>query len=164
MNDDGLYTFRYHMDMGLGSFVGVDGPEWRPGNTWGHLENDGTVLSQGEHEWEVLGFEDCCDGHAELEVHIPCDSMASPWRTIVAGISPCMSCDAQVEASCSADTSPAAVCRTEVSGCNAWQQPCTPVSEIVCSAVDDPNALPTGAHVGRFVAVGRTMSYFAAVE
>ena len=164
VNDDGLYTFRYHMDMGLGSFVGVDGPEWRPGNTWGHLENDGTVLSQGEHEWEVLGFEDCCDGHAELEVHIPCDSMASPWRTIVAGISPCMSCDAQVEASCSADTSPAAVCRTEVSGCNAWQQPCTPVSEIVCSAVDDPNALPTGAHVGRFVAVGRTMSYFAAVE
>ena len=54
VNDDGLYTFRYHMDMGLGSFVGVDGPEWRPGNTWGHLENDGTVLSQGEHEWEVL--------------------------------------------------------------------------------------------------------------
>ena len=55
MNDDGLYTFRYHMDMGLGSFVGVDGPEWRPGNTWGHLENDGTVLSQGEHEWGGAG-------------------------------------------------------------------------------------------------------------
>ena len=59
------------MDMGLGSFMGIDGPEWRPGNTWGHLETDGTVMALGEHEWEVLGFEDCCDGHAELEVHIP---------------------------------------------------------------------------------------------
>jgi|EP01046_Picozoa_sp_COSAG06_P003293 hypothetical protein len=164
VNDDGLYTFRYHMDMGLGSFMGVDGPEWRPGNTWGHLETDGTVMSLGEHEWEVLGFEDCCDGHAELEVHIPCDSMASPWRTISAGISPCMSCDAAIEASCSMDTTPAAVCRTETTGCNAWQQPCTPVSEMVCSAVDDPNALPTGAHVGRFVAVGRTMNYNDAVD
>ena len=29
----GMYTFRYHQDMGLGSFMGVDGPEFRPGNT-----------------------------------------------------------------------------------------------------------------------------------
>ena len=29
----GLYTFRYHQDMGMGSFMGVDGPEFRPGNT-----------------------------------------------------------------------------------------------------------------------------------
>jgi hypothetical protein len=35
---------------------------------------------------------------------------------------------------------------------------------MVCSAVDDPNALPTGAHVGRFVAVGRTMNYNDAVD
>ena len=164
VNDDGLYTFRYHMDMGLGSFMGVDGPEWRPGNTWGHLETDGTTMSVGEHEWEVLGFEDCCDGHAELEVHIPCDTLASPWRTISVGISPCMSCDAAIEGTCSMDTTPAAICRTETTGCHAWQQPCTPVSEMICSAVDDPNALPTGAHVGRFVAVGQTMSYNDAVD
>ena len=164
VNDDGLYTFRYHMDMGLGSFMGVDGPEWRPGNTYGHLETDGTVMSVGEHEWEVLGFEDCCDGHAELEVHLPCDTLASPWRTVVSGITPCMSCDEAIEESCSADTTPAAICRTERTGCNAWEQSCTPVSETICSAVDDPNALPTGAHVGRFVAVGRTMNYDAAVE
>ena len=25
----GLFTFRYHMDMGLGSYMGVDGPEFR---------------------------------------------------------------------------------------------------------------------------------------
>ena len=54
MNDDGLYTFRYHQDMGLGSFMGVDGPEFRPGNTWGHVETAGTTLPAGEHEWEVL--------------------------------------------------------------------------------------------------------------
>jgi hypothetical protein len=23
--------------------------------------------------FEALGFEDCCDGHAELEAHLPCD-------------------------------------------------------------------------------------------
>jgi hypothetical protein len=34
------------------------------------------MLYQGEHEWEVLGFEDCCDGHAELEVHLPCEPKA----------------------------------------------------------------------------------------
>ena len=50
----GLYTFRYHQDMGLGSFMGVDGPEFRPGNTWGHVETAGTTLPAGEHEWEVL--------------------------------------------------------------------------------------------------------------
>ena len=164
VNDDGLFTFRYHMDMGMGSFMGVDGPEWRPGNAYGHLETDGAIMSVGEHEWEVLGFEDCCDGHAELEVHIPCDRLASPWRTIVSGISPCMSCDATIEATCSADTTPAAICRTETTGCDPSYQPCRPVSEMVCSAVDDPNALPTGAHVGRFVAVGQTMSFNDAVD
>ena len=164
VNDDGLYTFRYHMDMGLGSFMGVDGPEWRPGNAWGHLETEGTVMSVGEHEWEVLDFEDCCDGHAELEVHIPCDTLGSPWRTIVSGVSPCMSCDAAIEASCSMDTTPAAVCRATTTGCQPGFGSCTPVSELVCSAVDDPTALPTGAHVGRFVAVGQTMSYNDAVD
>ena len=54
VNDDGLYTFRYHQDMGLGSFMGVDGPEFRPGNTWGHVETAGTALLVGDHEWEVL--------------------------------------------------------------------------------------------------------------
>ena len=73
---EGLYTFRYHMDMGLGSFMGIDGPEFRPGNTWGHVETGGHALLRGDHEWEVLGFEDCCDGHAELEVHLPCEARA----------------------------------------------------------------------------------------
>lgn len=101
VNLPGLYSFRYHMDMGLGSFMvltplnhslhlatrfavlryethppeqGIDGPEFRPGNAWGHVETGGHLMAAGEHEWEVLGFEDCCDGHAELEVHLPCEA------------------------------------------------------------------------------------------
>ena len=50
----GVYAFRYHMDMGLGSFMGIDGPEFRPGNAWGHVENGGQALIRGDHEWEVL--------------------------------------------------------------------------------------------------------------
>ena len=72
VNVAGLYTFRYHSDFGLGSFMGVDGPEFRPGNTWGHVETSGSALTAGEHEFEALGFEDCCDGHAALEGRLPC--------------------------------------------------------------------------------------------
>lgn len=49
---------------------------------WGHGQTDDTSLSQGDHEFESLGFEDCCDGHAELEVHLPCDGPQSPWRIV----------------------------------------------------------------------------------
>eukprot|EP01050_Picozoa_sp_SAG11_P031820 SAG11_NODE_10055_length_860_cov_1.871222_1_plen_276_part_10 len=36
VNTAGAYTFRFHADYGLGSFIGVDGAEHTPGNTWGH--------------------------------------------------------------------------------------------------------------------------------
>jgi hypothetical protein len=36
--------------------------------------------------------------------------------------------------------------------------------QLVCTACDDPNALPTAAHVGRFVAVGRSMNINAAID
>ena len=55
------------------------------GNAWGHVEAAGTNLVIGEHEFEALGFEDCCDGHAELEVHLPCDIVSSPWRMVQHG-------------------------------------------------------------------------------
>ena len=61
----GQYSFRMHADYGLGSFIGVDGAEHTPGNTWGHLQSDPVMLTAGDHEFEALGFEDCCDGHAE---------------------------------------------------------------------------------------------------
>ena len=97
----GLYTFRMHADYGLGSFIGVDGAEHTPGNVWGHLQLQPSTLTAGDHEFESLGFEDCCDGAAELEVHLPCDAMASPWRIVSSGASDCLACGAVLEASCS---------------------------------------------------------------
>ena len=82
-NTGGTYTFRMHADYGLGSFIGVDGAEHTPGNTWGHVQTDPVFLTAGDHEFESLGFEDCCDGHAELEVHLPCDRLTDPWRCLL---------------------------------------------------------------------------------
>ena len=185
MNVAGLYTFRYHMDMGLGSFMGVDGPEFRPGNAWGHVEAAGTSLTVGEHEWEVLGFEDCCDGHAELEVHLPCDRVTSPWRIVAHGESPCLSCSLTdpategpvidgVQRSCASENEAAACCRQEGNGCDSFGGSggnavrgdwCGGIGgAVTCSACDNPNIPPTSAHVGRFVAVGTTMSVFDALD
>ena len=47
------------------------------------------------------GFEGCCDGHSELEVHLPCDASASPWRYVIAGISDCLQCGTILGAECS---------------------------------------------------------------
>jgi hypothetical protein len=57
---------------GLGGYIGVDGAEFTPGNTWGHVETSVETLASGDHEFEALGFEDCCDGWTQLEVHPPC--------------------------------------------------------------------------------------------
>ena len=54
-------------------------------------------LTAGDHSFESLGFEDCCDGHAELEVHLTCDTAAgvqAPWRVVVSGETECLKCDA----------------------------------------------------------------------
>jgi hypothetical protein len=53
----------------------------------------GIQLTAGSHEFESLGFEDCCDGHAELEVHLPCDTSVDPWRVVVAGEAECLRCN-----------------------------------------------------------------------
>ena len=124
------------------------------------------------------GFEDCCDGHAELEVHLPCDNADSPWRLVAHGESPCLSCSLVdpmtegpvidgVQRSCASENEAAACCRQEGHGCNnlgsGISGACSVGADIVCTACDDPNALPTSARVGRFVAVGRTMSIFNAL-
>ena len=105
-----------HADYGMGSFIGVDGAEHTPGNLWGHVQANNVNLDQGNHEFEALGFEDCCDGHAELEVHFPCDRPSSVWRTVHAGSSDWMSrtclsivrCPAPAE--CGPDAGSAGVC------------------------------------------------------
>ena len=130
-NQGGAYTFRIHADYGLGSYVGVDGAEHTPGNTWGHLQLDPIQLTAGDHEFESLGFEDCCDGHAELEVHLPCDRSTSTWRLVRAGLSDCMTCNTGqlIAASCASQTTSAGECgSTGSSGgarCPAFAVTCT---------------------------------------
>ena len=41
----GDYSFRMHADYGLGSFIGVDGSSYTPGNIYGHISVDGTALT-----------------------------------------------------------------------------------------------------------------------
>lgn len=70
VNMPGTYTFSLHADYGHGAFIGVDGAEFTGGD-WAHsrqIEMDPVMLSAGEHEFEALGFEDCCDGAARRAV------------------------------------------------------------------------------------------------
>jgi hypothetical protein len=100
VNMAGTYTFRMHADYGLGAYVGVDGASFTD-STWGHVELDPVSLSSGEHEFESLGFDDCCDGHSELEVHLPCDGNGAAWRYVIAGTSDCLTCGGVLDAACS---------------------------------------------------------------
>ena len=103
---------RYHADFGLGSFIGVDGAEHTPRGIWGHVQVNDVTLSVGDHEFEALGFEDCCDGHAELEIHLPCDALHSAWRIVVTGGTACLTCadDVATDDTCASDTDSAANC------------------------------------------------------
>jgi hypothetical protein len=96
----------------------------------------------------------------------------------------CLSCDyggidADTAATCSANTEPAACCRQEGNGCqdlglDQTTAACAVGGDVVCGAVAgnanaggsgcDMNAIPTTAHVGRFVAVGRPMSINDAID
>ena len=51
-------------------------------------------LANGNHYFEAVGFEGCCDGHSELEVHLPNDMTTDIWRQINSGptgslVAPC---------------------------------------------------------------------------
>ena len=97
-----------HADYGTGSFIGVDGAEQTTGDIWGHVLMNAMQLTPGNHEFEALGFDACCDGHAELEVHLPCDTSVDPWRIVIAGEQDCMRCDVPVDGTtCSANTASA---------------------------------------------------------
>ena len=66
-NTGGTYTFRMHADYGMGSFIGVDGAEHTPGNTWGHVQTDPVFLTAGDHEFDrttarVCGRQGCAHG------------------------------------------------------------------------------------------------------
>ena len=124
--------FRYHGDFGLGSFIGVDGAEHTPGNLWGHVQVSDVSVSLGDHEFEALGFENCCDGHSELEIHLPCDAVDDEWRVVTSGGSICMSCDWTGGAGFSAkvsvvvDNSHDTYCNGQLIGSgNSWNTPDT---------------------------------------
>ncbi len=119
---EGTYSFRMHADFGLGSFLGVDGATHAPGNLYGHITTDPLALTVGDHEFEALGFEDCCDGHQELEVHLPCDKDARAWRIVTSGETDCLKCSAGTAATaCSSQTSSAGSCMDGVcTGGNFW--------------------------------------------
>jgi hypothetical protein len=108
----------------MGSFLGVDGASHVPGNLYGHVLSDPASLAAGDHEFESLGFEDCCDGHSELEVHLPCDTAASAaWRIVVTGDSSCMTCGPAPGPTCSSQEASGGECAGGIcTGGDYWGQ------------------------------------------
>lgn len=163
MNTPGDFGFRLHADYGSGSFIGVDGSEYTPGNLWGHVNVDATSLTAGDHEFGILGFEDCCDGHAELEVHLPCDDQDDAWRTVVHGASDCLTCSGGAPAAeCSMDTESAACC-----GQSGYHIQCgTPAEGTACGDgqwSDEAGQVDPDTIVGRFVAIPQSMDIASAI-
>ena len=111
-------------------------------------------------QFDVLGFEPCCDGHAEMEVHLPCDDVAAPWRTVVSGASECLQCDGNLDSSCSMDTESAGCC-----GNSGGHTLCHPqLEDGTCGAngFGQSNEDATSI-VGRFIAIGESMDQPSAV-
>ena len=134
--------------------MGVDGSEYTPGEIWGHVNIEASTLTTGDHEFDVLGFENCCDGHAELEVHLPCDKPDDAWRTVVHGATSCLECNAngaKIDESCSMDTDSAACC-----GPSGGRTIC---HERLEDGTCDTNTEDPGSIAGRFVALAETMSF-----
>jgi hypothetical protein len=68
------YHFRFHADYGKGGYYGVnDGTAGSHDGSdiWGLVQVNDVALDAGDHYFEALGFEGCCDGHSELDVMIP---------------------------------------------------------------------------------------------
>jgi len=145
-----------HADYGSGSFMGVDGAEYTPGDVWGHVNIDATSLTAGDHEFDVLGFEPCCDGHAEMEIHLPCDGPDDAWRIITTGQTECLECNgATIDAACSMDTASAGCC-----GNSGGHVLCRPQLEDGTCGENGMGASneDSTSIVGRFIAVGEAMS------
>ena len=80
INTPGLWRFRYFVDWGLGGFAGFDNNlVYNGGDRWDHVFVE-EILAVGRHSFEGYGFENCCDGHSELEVLLP-DGCAAAHQT-----------------------------------------------------------------------------------
>ena len=85
------YSFRFHTDYGRGGYIFFnDGSvgsldtsssmnhgsdmsvgTMATGDIWGYVEVNDVALEAGNHVFEGLGFEGCCDGHSELDIQLP---------------------------------------------------------------------------------------------
>ena len=84
-----------HAKYGRGSFMGIDGVQANRATDDTHIRFGPQHFDKGDHEVEVLGFEDCCDSHVEIEVHLPCDGPLDEdaiWRIVQSGANQCMVC------------------------------------------------------------------------
>ena len=85
------------------------------------------VLTAGDHEYETLGFEDCCDGHSEVEIQLIHDQSTQDgvWRVVVSGETPCLEGDIPLadHPECMIDTDSAAQCGAigDVASCHGSQ-------------------------------------------
>jgi hypothetical protein len=89
------YHFRFHTDYGRGGFIGVN-DDAQLSNTqassasgsatdiWGHVEVNDIPLTAGDHVFEGLGFEGCCDGAQEMDVRLP---TGTDWIRVTTGAS-----------------------------------------------------------------------------
>ena len=81
---EATYNFRFHADYGTGGYIGFNGVthaadlegemynnNHNMNNIWGYVFFEPQSLAVGDHYFEALGFEGCCDGHAELEIQMP---------------------------------------------------------------------------------------------
>eukprot|EP01052_Picozoa_sp_SAG31_P026900 SAG31_NODE_2473_length_5638_cov_3.074134_2_plen_647_part_00 len=102
----GQYAFRLHSKFGRGSFMGVDGVRINPDTDSSHILFGPSHFDRGDHEIEVLGFEDCCDSKVEIEVHLPCDGpldLQAKWRILSSTDGDCLLCGQDPPLRCLSD-------------------------------------------------------------
>jgi hypothetical protein len=83
--------------------MGIDGVQANRATDDTHIRFGPQHFDKGDHEVEVLGFEDCCDSHVEIEVHLPCDGPLdedSVWRIVQSGANQCMVCGEDLNLAC----------------------------------------------------------------
>ena len=166
----GLYKFRMHADWGAGGgFVCFDATcEHHAGDVWGHIYFQRPLL-QGRTKVKMLGFEGCCDGHAELEFMLPSECAGGvPGEMCAHAVSrqQWLAIDSTAQYECSA-AGEAFECPAE-----GWEyyrfrplydaQQVDHFASVQLRLYEDGVALEATPMFGRFVPINRTMNAEAA--
>ena len=111
------YHFRFHADYGRGGYIGINEgvAVHRSGDIWGYESLMDITLTAGDHIFEALGFEGCCDGHSQLDIQLPGDTS---WIRVKSGDSPSM------VGSCKAPPSPPPPVGVAYAGACDLRTPC----------------------------------------